>query len=142
MRSSQRSLLSLIALLVVLAMPAAAQKGSVTPQRTAGGCWRCMLGPNGVGWCEGAGTQGGYWNCTMNAAGCFSSSPGCGGGAMLPVDLDGSPSYVSADAAQHQLALFVDRSVTRRNCDGLIVARRQTAAEVAQVRERTDALTL
>lgn len=142
MKTSRKSAWLLIALFTLLAMPAVAQTGGATPQRTAGGCWRCILGPNGVGWCEGSGSHGGYWNCSMNSAGCFSSSPGCGGGAMLPVDLDGSPSYVSADAAQHLYAVFVERSVTRRNCDGLIVARRQTAAEVAQVRERTDALTL
>ncbi len=143
---------ALAALLAVLALPAGAQVtaslaavtaagSAVALEKTPAGCWGCQE-TSFLPICEG-GHVPGYWNCTVTYGNtCQLSSPGCGAGAALPLDPDGASLYVSRGAA---LGLAAELTITDpeyRNCEGAIVARVQTAAQIGQVRQRTASLTL
>ncbi|HXI19868.1 MAG TPA: hypothetical protein VNH46_02205, partial [Gemmatimonadales bacterium] len=69
------------------------------------------------------------------------SSPGCGGGAALPLDPDGSTQYVSRGS---RLGILAARgaSAEKRNCEGVVVALRQSSGDIERVRTRTGSLTL
>ena len=142
------------ALQVSAAAPASAQAlasiaavGSVgtTTARKAAGCWGCSDGGQGLSVCEG-GYVPGYWNChggfdTPNN--CSLSSPGCGGGAAIPLDPDGATQYVSRGAAIGLEAAMAEAGTSlKRNCEGMIVARYQTPDNIALVRARTGSLAL
>ncbi len=109
------------------------------------GCWICVRTEVWGGYidaCAG-GANPGWWNCVGGGGHCHTSSPGCGGGAALPVDVDGASQYVSVGAMLEVIARAPDAAGDlRRNCDGLIVARNQSAADIAQVRDRTGVLSL
>jgi hypothetical protein len=129
-----------------LAVSTAAQAAaaSAAPEQKAGwGCWSCesVNYPGGIA-CMGV--VPGYWNCSYSWAGnCMNSSPGCGAGASLPVDADGSTQYVSrAPAAGVFAAASGDHPDLVRNCEGVVVARRQSLAEIRALRARTADLTL
>lgn len=114
---------------------------SMTMEKTGAGCWGCAQ-TMGMGTCIG-GQVPGYFNCFISGMRCNVSSPGCGAGAQLPLDPDGSSQYVSrgsklgipVTAEDGQLAV-------RRNCEGVVVARAQTLADIGVVRTRTGTLTL
>jgi hypothetical protein len=144
-------LLAVIAGLAVLApSPAAAQQALASalsaPAATAAfaekaGCWGCQS-VSMVTYCVG-GVVPGYWNCVTTWYGCSTSSPGCGEGAALPVDADGSTQYVSrAPGASVLVAATPDTPGIVANCEGIVVARRQSGTEIASVRRRSASLTL
>ncbi len=146
-RMNLLAVLTLIALLV--AAPAAhaqsgggGRGGAGTMAKTGQGCWVCHT-VNGAGYCT-AGVPG-DWNCTVTFAnGCQTSSPGCGAGAMLPLDLDGAAQYVSRGAAIGLVAVMAEGGgpPIRRNCEGVVVARVQAPDNIADIRARTGSLTL
>ncbi len=105
------------------------------------GCWDCTVAGQ-VYNCTGGHTVG-YWNCSLDYTGCNRSSPGCGGHAAIPVDLDGAAQYVSRGAFSPQLT-GTGPAVPgeERNCDGVVVARRQSPDNIASVRTRTAVLSL
>jgi hypothetical protein len=109
------------------------------------GCWGCYSTPMGYTQCIG-GVVPGYWNCantTIWNTGCQTSSPGCGQGAMLPLDPDGAVQYVSRGAAIGLgPALEQAGENVRRNCEGVVVARFQAPDNIAAVRVGTTTLTL
>lgn len=125
-----------------LASLAAVSAGvTTTAVKPASGCWGCAQAEV-VSWCEG-GFNPGYWNCSSSSGYCSVSSPGCGGGAMLPLDPDGATQYVSRGARIGVEAELLDRGLAvRRNCDGVIVARHQSPENIATVRTLTGSLTL
>jgi len=86
----------------------------------------------------------GFYNCTANMIDtCQTSSPGCGAGASLPLDPDGSTQYVSRGSRLGVPVLASDGGPpVRRNCEGVVVARAQTSDDIASVRSRTGTLTL
>ena len=105
------------------------------------GCWDCT-GFGQIFYCGGGYTVG-YWNCSVSYTGCNRSSPGCGGQASVPVDLDGAAQYVSRAVLQEQgVAQPLAAPGEDRNCDGIVVARRQSPDNIVSVRTRTAALTL
>lgn len=114
---------------------------AVTVEKSPG-CWGCGA-IEGVTFCQG-GHVPGYYNCNASWSGnCNLSSGGCGGGTSLPIDPDGATQYVSRGAALGVEAAMIEAGTQlKRNCDGVIVARHQTSANVASVRARTGALTL
>lgn len=135
----------LIALFVV-ASPATAQSGgrggATTMAKTTQGCWVCGT-VNGAGYCT-AGVPG-NWNCTVTfGGGCSATSPGCGAGAMLPLDLDGATQYVSRGSAIGLTTVLADGGgpPIRRNCEGVVVARYQAPDNIADIRARTGSLSL
>ena len=103
------------------------------------GCWGCFLAMYYAA-CSG-GFSPGYWNCSSGGNYCVLSSPGCGGGAALPLDPDGSTQFVSRGS---RLGVMAARgaSAERRNCEGVVVALRQSSADIERVRTRTGSLTL
>jgi hypothetical protein len=105
------------------------------------GCWNCTEAGQ-VYNCTGGHTVG-YWNCSLSLTGCNRSSPGCGGSASIPVDLDGAAQYVSRGAFSPQLT-GTGPAVPgeERNCDGVVVARHQSPDNIASVRTRTAVLSL
>lgn len=105
------------------------------------GCWGCQqLGQ--VFNCQG-GYVPGSWNCSLSWSGCNLSSPGCGGSAAIPVDLDGAAQYVSRAVMRLQSASHGPTAPgEERNCDGVVVAREQSPDNIAAVRIRTAALSL
>ncbi len=105
------------------------------------GCWDCTAWGQ-VFNCTGGHTVG-YWNCSLSYSGCNRSSPGCGGSAAVPVDLDGAAQYVSRGALRPQLARTGPAVPgEERNCDGVVVARQQSPDNIAVVRTRTAVLSL
>lgn len=105
------------------------------------GCWGCGITSMGE-ICTG-GHIPGFWNCTVTwVDSCVPSSPGCGEGALLPLDADGATQYVSRGAVLELAASLTQGAPEYRNCEGAIVARVQPAAQIAAVRHRTATLTL
>ena len=126
---------------VVASLAAALPSAASIALRPEAGCWACLGSSMGM-YCAG-GQVPGYWNCTYTIIGCTPSSPGCGAGAALPVDLDGATQYVSRGAAAGVTqALAASGDPVRRNCDGVVVARFQTPASIVGVRSRTESLSL
>ena len=126
---------------VVASLAAALPSAASIALRPEAGCWACLGSSMGM-YCAG-GQVPGYWNCTYTIIGCTPSSPGCGAGAALPVDLDGATQYVSRGAAAGvPLALAASGDPVRRNCDGVVVARFQSPANILGVRMRTESLSL
>ena len=129
------------------ALASMAAVGSVggTTTKTAAGCWGCGNGGMGLSVCEG-GHVPGFWNCTggfNTTNNCNLSSPGCGGGAAIPLDPDGATQYVSRGAAIGLEAAMAETGTpVKRNCEGVIVARHQTPENIAVVRARTGSLAL
>jgi hypothetical protein len=121
---------------------AAPMTGEVSPNMKQVGCWDC-LEIQIVSVCSG-GAVPGYWNCSVNGLGrCTVSGAGCGVSLTVPVDPDGSTQYVSRGAALDAPRLDGGGGgLTRRNCDGVIIARQQGQAAIAAVRADTDALAL
>ena len=115
--------------------------GATSTLQPKPGCWDCTEFGQ-IFYC-GGGYSVGYWNCSVGYTGCNRSSYGCGGHASVPVDLDGAAQYVSRavlevrEASQPLAAPGEDR-----NCDGIVVARRQSPDNIVSVRTRTAALTL
>ncbi|MBK6423158.1 MAG: hypothetical protein IPF77_13285 [Gemmatimonadetes bacterium] len=136
---------------LLLLVEAAPAQGQVTASLAAvhanlavekkAGCWGCA-NTFPVSICIG-GQAPGYWNCIQTMfGGCTPSSPGCGAGAMLPLDADGATQYVSRGQA---MAVTTGLSADRpeyRNCEGILVARWQDGMQIANVRSRTATLTL
>jgi hypothetical protein len=154
MTSKQRSLTIGLAALVLGSTPLAAQNSlaaTVAAQRAAAkaitelsqGCWACSVSIHALVLCVG-GQVPGYWNCSYTWAGtCMGSSSGCGAGASLPVDPDGSTQYVSrAPAAGVFASTSGDQPDLVRNCEGVVVARLQSPDEIEAFRARTASLTL
>lgn len=105
------------------------------------GCWGCD-NRMPVSICIG-GQAPGYWNCIQTLfGGCTPSSPGCGGGAMLPLDADGATQYVSRGQAMAVTTGLTAERPEYRNCEGILVARWQDGVQIAAVRTRTATLTL
>lgn len=126
---------------VVASLAAALPSAASIALRPDAGCWACLGSSMGM-YCAG-GQVPGYWNCNYTVMGCSPSSPGCGAGAALPVDLDGAAQYVSRGAAAGVAqALAASGDPVRRNCDGVVVARYQTPAHIDGVRLRTESLSL
>ncbi len=126
---------------VVASLAAALPSATSVSLRPDPGCWACLGSVMGM-YCAG-GQVPGYWNCTYTILGCTPTSPGCGAGAALPVDLDGATQYVSrGTAAGVSQALAEAGDPVRRNCDGVVVARYQTPAQIAGVRTQTESLSL
>ena len=141
------AILSLIALLA-LSSPVVAQSGGAghggvsTQAKTGQGCWVC--GNSTLGNYCTAGVPG-NWNCSISFPnGCSTSSPGCGAGAMLPLDPDGATQYVSRSSAIGLTAVLseVGGPPIRRNCEGVMVARYQAPDNIQDVRARTGSLSL
>ncbi len=128
-----------------LAGPLAAQTAATaTLAEKQPGCWGCQTGYGGFGYCTG-GIVPGYWNCSygFDLGTCQPSSPGCGAGAALPLDPDGSTQYVSRAPASGVFASIPPgEDAVIRNCDGVIVARRFTDLEISEARSRTASLAL
>ena len=124
-----------------LASLAAANAATSAVEKTPG-CWGCGS-YMGMAVCQG-GFSPGSFNCTANlTSGCQLSSPGCGGGAALPVDPDGATQYVSRGSLLVEQVVFHDGDPpVRRNCEGIVVARKQTSDDIKSVRSRTGTLTL
>jgi hypothetical protein len=144
-RMNLLAILSLMALLT-MAPPATAQsggKGGVTTMARPGqGCWVCVI-VNGAGYCTGG--VPGDWNCNVAfGGGCQTSSPGCGAGAMLPLDLDGAAQYVSRGSAIGLTTVLAEGGgpPIRRNCEGVMVARYQAPENITGIRARTGSLSL
>lgn len=100
------------------------------------GCWGCFspwLGND----CKENQPQG-SWNCTWNwLDGAHCSSPGCGGGASIPLGVDGSALYASwSESADENNALI------RRPCDGVLIARSVTAIRSSQIMSATERISL
>lgn len=139
-----------ILLLLVTSRPASAQglaslavaAGSSTTVEKQPGCWGCGS-LAGYPVCEG-GHAPGYWNCNAYYGNtCATTSPGCGGAAMIPLDPDGSTQYVSRGSHLGILAAYTATDpVVRRNCDGVVVARIQSPDDITALRIRTGTLTL
>ncbi len=135
-------------LLLAGAAPAQAQiTASLAAVRTnlvaekKAGCWGCA-DTYPVSTCIG-GQAPGYWNCIQTLfGGCTPSSPGCGAGAMLPLDADGATQYVSRGQAMAVTTGLTADHPEYRNCEGLLVARWQDGMQIAAVRTRTATLTL
>ena len=105
------------------------------------GCWGCRNSSVG-GVCSG-GIVPGYWNCGASGGNpCAPTSPGCGAGAMLPLDPDGASQYVSRGEASGLQQELAATGPEFRNCEGIIVARTQLAAQIDAARHRTATLTL
>lgn len=105
------------------------------------GCWGCGS-YMGVPICQG-GQSPGYYNCVSGWLSCNPSSPGCGGGAALPIDPDGATQYVSRGSLLADQVVFREGDPpVRRNCEGVVVARKQTSDDITSVRARTGTLTL
>jgi hypothetical protein len=124
-----------------LASLAAANAATTSMQKTPG-CWDCGS-VGGYPVCQG-GQAPGYFNCMSTITStCNVSSPGCGAGAALPIDLDGSTQYVSRGSLMvTQVVFHQGDPPVRRNCEGVVVARKQTSADITTVRIRTGSLTL
>jgi len=124
-----------------LASLAAANAATSAVEKTPG-CWGCETFG---GWpiCSG-GQVPGYYNCTTTVMQtCQTSSPGCGAGAALPVDPDGSTQFVSRGSLLGvPVSLHDGDPPVRRNCEGVVVARKQTSDDIISVRIRTGSLTL
>jgi hypothetical protein len=125
-----------------LASMAAANAATSAVEKAGAGCWGCE-GMGGWQICRG-GAVPGYYNCIATVLHtCQLSSPGCGGGAALPVDPDGSTQYVSRGSLLGvPVALRDGDPPVRRNCEGVVVARKQTSDDIISVRIRTGSLTL
>ena len=123
-----------------LASLAAASLSTTTTQKA--GCWGCS-NMGGFPTCTG-GFSGGNWNCTASILDtCQLSSPGCGVQGALPLDPDGSTQYVSRSSKMNLLAVAEGGGPpVRRNCEGVVVARKQTSDNIESVRMRTGSLTL
>lgn len=121
---------------------AAAMATNTAALEKKAGCWGCgKLGDAPI--CEG-GYNPGYFNCQTVWGICTVTSAGCGSpppNAML--DPDGATQYVSrASHLAMSLGAETDDPTVRRNCIGLIVARSQSAGDIADVRTRTGILSL
>lgn len=125
-----------------LASLAAASAATSTVEKAGAGCWGCE-GMGGWQVCRG-GAVPGYYNCIATVLQtCQLSSPGCGAGAALPVDPDGSTQYVSRGSFLAVPVMLHDGDPpVRRNCEGVVVARKQTSDDIRSVRIRTGSLTL
>lgn len=115
---------------------------SLAVEKAGAGCWGCSNILGGAV-CSG-GYIPGYYNCSSNFTDtCRLTSPGCGAGAMLPLDPDGSSQYVSRGS---RLGIPVSTTeaglAVLRNCEGVVVGRQQTLADIGEVRNRTGTLTL
>jgi hypothetical protein len=123
-------------------LAAASATSSAAVEKVGPGCWGCEWA-NSVQICRG-GIVPGYYNCSASVADtCRLTSPGCGAGASLPLDPDGSAQYVSRGS---RLGVPVESEAggtpVRRNCEGVVVARRQSADDISSVRIHTGSLTL
>ena len=134
-------------LLLVEAAPAQGQiTASLAAVRTTlavekAGCWGCN-DRLPVSMCMG-GQAPGYWNCIQTLfGGCTPSSPGCGAGALLPLDADGATQYVSRGQAMAVTTGLSAEWPEYRNCEGILVACWQDGMQIANVRARTATLTL
>ena len=118
----------------------AAVRTNLAVEKTPG-CWGCNNGfPVSI--CVG-GQAPGYWNCVQTLfGGCTPTSPGCGAGAMLPLDADGATQYVSRGPAMAVTTGLTAERPEYRNCEGILVARWQDGMQIAAVRNRTATLTL
>jgi hypothetical protein len=121
---------------------AAAMASNTAALEKKAGCWGCgKFGDSPV--CEG-GFNPGFFNCQTVWNVCTVTSGGCGTPpGLVMIDPDGATQYVSRGS---HLAMFVgaesDDASVRRNCIGLIVARNQSAGDIADVRNRTGILSL
>jgi hypothetical protein len=124
-----------------LASLAAANAATMSVEKQPG-CWGCGS-YMGVPTCQG-GQSPGFFNCTAGfMQPCQLSSPGCGGGASLPIDPDGATQYVSRGSLLVEQVVFKDGDPpVRRNCEGVVVARKQSSDDITTVRNRTGTLTL
>lgn len=122
-----------------LASIAAASAATSAMEKTPG-CWGCTY-VMGMEYCAG-GSIPGYYNCSAGTGSCRLSSPGCGAGAALPVDLDGATQYVSRGSLPGVAVAFTDGPPVRRNCEGVVVARTQSPDDITSVRIRTGTLSL
>jgi hypothetical protein len=124
-----------------LASLAAASMATTAVEKTAG-CWACGT-TAGMATCMG-GQVPGYYNCVTSVMGsCQVSSPGCGAGASLPVDLDGATQYVSRGSLLEIPVIHKEgEPPVRRNCEGVVVARTQSPDDIRSVRIRTGTLSL
>ncbi len=147
-----KSLIVLLGLILLLAgsprvasaqsLASLAAANAVTAVEKHPGCWGCGV-YMGMSVCQGGFVPGAF-NCTSGLAnGCTLSSPGCGGGAALPIDPDGATQYVSRGSLLVEQVVFHDGDPpVRRNCEGIVVARKQTSDDIKSVRNRTGTLTL
>lgn len=151
MRSKVLGLAALIVVLSLVASRTASAQGlaslaaasiSTTSVEKTPGCWGCGS-TAGVAVCQG-GQVPGYYNCYTNLMdSCQLSSPGCGAGAALPVDLDGATQYVSRGSLLGIPVTYQEGDPpVRRNCEGVVVARSQSPDDIRSVRIRTGTLTL
>lgn len=124
-----------------LASLAAASIATTSLEKTPG-CWDCGT-TAGMATCMG-GQVPGYYNCVTSVmGGCQVSSPGCGAGASLPVDLDGATQYVSRGSLLEIPVINKEGDPpVRRNCEGVVVARTQSSDDIRSVRSRTGTLSL
>jgi hypothetical protein len=121
---------------------AASATTTAAAEKVGPGCWGCeIFGTSKV--CQG-GNVPGYFNCSPQLANtCWLSSPGCGAGAALPLDPDGSTQYVSRGSRLGvPVVTEAGAPAVRRNCEGVVVARRQSPDDITRVRIRTGSLTL
>jgi hypothetical protein len=125
-----------------LASLAAANAATTAVEKVGAGCWGCGS-VGGYPVCMG-GQVPGYYNCMSTITStCNVSSPGCGAGAALPIDPDGSTQYVSRGSLMTTQVVFHEGDPpVRRNCEGVVVARKQSSADITTVRIRTGSLTL
>lgn len=125
-----------------LASLAAANTATTAVEKAGPGCWGCEQ-LSGYQVCRG-GVVPGYYNCIATVLDtCRTSSPGCGGQAAVPLDPDGSTQYVSRGSLMGvPVAFQVGDPPVRRNCEGVVVARKQTSDDITTVRMRTGSLTL
>lgn len=125
-----------------LASLAAANTAATAVEKAGPGCWGCEQ-VGGYPVCRG-GVVPGYYNCIASVLQtCQVSSPGCGGSAAVPLDPDGSTQYVSRGSLMGvTVAFHAGEPPVRRNCEGVVVARKQTSDDITTVRMRTGSLTL
>jgi hypothetical protein len=146
LRSTLRAAALAAALLILSAVPGRAQvvasisaaEGSALAVGPDAGCWGCWYSPLGS-MCTG-GHVPGYWTCVTSWVGCYVGSPGCGAGAALPVDPDGASQFVTRSTRPGLIE--VGDGEVRTNCEGVVVARRQTMVQIDLVRARTGSLSL
>lgn len=134
---ARRNMLALVALLSLgLSAQSAAQH--VSPMAKSGsGCWDCQMDPNNFGLLGCVSAVPGYWNCWSVSGGCGVASWGCGAGAYVPVDADGTAQYVTRPSTTDPDVTAFGAAMKRRPCDGVIVAWRMTLEEALAIRRRT-----
>jgi hypothetical protein len=102
-----------------------------------GGCWDCTTVHINGGCTTCNPGAGNFWNCMDgNCRWCSASSYGCGVIGRVPIDVDGVSQFVTT----RNLLGTTLASVTRRQCDGVIVARNMGIDEITRVRQDTASL--